>query len=192
LLLYSSNLNLGVPNNLAISPPSSVLEGTEYQGIGPVALCLDLSSLEDSARSTRRQISPAPSIVLCALTRDRSSAPPQKREKKREREMSSSSGYVAIPRCPVFLMARITLISLPLCVFTCVVSICGVCSPARSPVRRAPLLLWLLFRRRRLLLVLMLLRLIRMLLRVLIGVLLLRMICSFISTPVPLRPIGWI
>jgi hypothetical protein len=35
-------------------------------------------------------------------------------------------------------MARIILISPPLCAFTCVVSVFGVCSPARSPVRRAP------------------------------------------------------
>jgi hypothetical protein len=35
-------------------------------------------------------------------------------------------------------MAQITLISLPLCAFTCAVSVYGVCSPARSPVRRAP------------------------------------------------------
>src|SRR3954467_14191591 len=35
-------------------------------------------------------------------------------------------------------MARITLILLPLCAFICAVSVFGVCSPARSPVRRAP------------------------------------------------------
>jgi hypothetical protein len=106
--------------------------------------------------------------------------------------MSSSSGYVVIPRCPVIFdganypdfvaFMRVHMRGLRLW---------GVLSGEVS-CPCAPLLLWILFRRRHLFLVRMLLRLTRMLLRVLIGVLLLRMICSFSSTPVLLRPIGWI
>jgi hypothetical protein len=102
--------------------------------------------------------------------------------------MSSSLAYVAIPRCPMIFdgtnypdfaaFMRVHMRGLRLWGL-----LSGEVSYPPCPTAR------LLFRRLHLFSVMMLLRL---LLRVLIGVLLLHMICSFSSTLVPLRPIGWI
>ena len=85
--------------------------------------------------------------------------------------MSSASGYVAIPRCPViFDGANYPDFAAFMRVHMRGLRLWGVLSGEVS-CPPCPLLLWLLFRRRRLFSVLMLLRRPRMLLRVLMIVL---------------------
>jgi hypothetical protein len=106
--------------------------------------------------------------------------------------MSSLSGYVAIPRYPVIFYGanypdfaafmRVHMRGLRLWgVLSGEVS-CPPCPTAPvAPIPPMPPVLGVDAT-----------QMTRMLLRVLIGVLLLRMICSFSSTPVLLRPTGWI